>query len=374
MPGTGPVPGTGWDPPSVAANFRVMARSMRDYGSPLHSEIMRRGSEDAEILALAGHVARGQPVGSVLLSVVHALVLQRPHEPLAAFYRSVTAQPRPAGEAWPVFREFCLRNADEIAAQLAVRTFQQTTADRATYVAIALAHVAAAAGEPLSLVEIGCSAGVLLLFDRYRYDFGVAGSAGDAGSPVQVACATRGSRPIPVPAVLPRVARRVGIDLLDFDPRDEAQRRWLIATLYPEWVRQRANLRAALEMRAATPIEFVRCDAISALPGVLPGLPDPICIYTSHCLYQWAKPALDALQDALCVLSRHRRLHFVTIEVPGAMRGTFPEDYAAGRVATVDGHVVSEVTWTVYAAGAVESSRVIAHADGYGHWIEWLGD
>ena len=46
---------------------------------------------------------------------------------------------------------------------------------------------------PLALIEVGASAGLNLLFDRYGYDYGAGRSAGDPSAPVRFTCALRGA-------------------------------------------------------------------------------------------------------------------------------------------------------------------------------------
>src|SRR5687768_5179448 len=60
---------------------------------------------------------------------------------------------------------------------------------------------------PLALVEVGASAGLCLLLDRFHYDFGST-RIGGASSPVHLRCATAG--PVPVPSDIPRVTWRRG--------------------------------------------------------------------------------------------------------------------------------------------------------------------
>jgi uncharacterized protein DUF2332 len=74
-----------------------------------------------------------------------------------------------------------------------------------------LLPVLAALPEPLALLEVGASAGLTLLPDRYGYDYsGHTLSAPDPAAPV-LRCHPRG--PVPVPAELPHVIWRAGIDL-----------------------------------------------------------------------------------------------------------------------------------------------------------------
>ena len=83
---------------------------------------------------------------------------------------------------------------------------------RCTFLLPAFATVARLAGDrPLALIEVGASAGLNLLFDRYGYDYGAGRFAGDPGAPV-VYLRCKAMLP-PLHAGLPQVTTRVGIDL-----------------------------------------------------------------------------------------------------------------------------------------------------------------
>jgi len=112
--------------------------------------------------------------------------------------------------------------------------------------AFGLAAVGEAAGRPLGLVELGASAGLLLLVDRYRIEFAGFGSVGDPRSPVRLASTLRGPARPALPARLPAIASRVGIDLAPVDARDEPATRWLLACVLADRLdRIEAQLKAS---------------------------------------------------------------------------------------------------------------------------------
>ena len=75
----------------------------------------------------------------------------------------------------------------------------------------------------LSLVELGCSAGLNLFPDRYRYRYGAAPEIGEPDSPVLLSVECRGERKPPVPSAMPRIERRIGIDLSPIDLNADAE-------------------------------------------------------------------------------------------------------------------------------------------------------
>lgn len=177
------------------------------------------------------------------------------------------------------FLRWCHANQDRLAHECATRLVQTNEVRRCSFVLPALAHVAAAdPGRSLALVEVGASAGLLLAFDRYRYEYRfmpdgtVAETAGDPAAAVLVSCDLRGSRIPPVELAAGRVVSRVGIDLAPIQTGDADAVAWLRALVWPDHPDRRARLDAALALVAADPIPLVRGDALDVLPPVLAGI------------------------------------------------------------------------------------------------------
>src|SRR5205085_1814788 len=161
----------------------------------------------------------------------------------------------------------------------------------------AFARVARQTGGPLALVEIGASVGLNLLWDRYGYDYGDGASYGDAGSPVRITCTVRGDRRPWVPAVLPRVRYRVGLDLNPVDVRDPEAALWLRALVWPEHAGRAALLQRALEVARRDPPSLIKGDALDLLPAVLPAVPHDValCVFHTFTVNQFSAEARDHL-------------------------------------------------------------------------------
>ena len=99
-------------------------------------------------------------------------------------FRYDHAKPPPPEDAFPEFVRFCREHREEILQLLDTRTVQTTYAERCRTVMPLLSRVADEAGEPLNLVEIGCSVGVLLTFDKYAYELERGGRLGAADAPL----------------------------------------------------------------------------------------------------------------------------------------------------------------------------------------------
>ncbi len=117
--------------------------------------------------------------------------------------------------------------------------------------------------QPMELLELGASAGLNLLLDRYGYDLGGL-ATGDPGSPVQLRPAWKGAPPPDAPV---RVVRRRGVDLNPLDARRDGDR--LLAYVWPDQSLRLARLEAALAIAAAEPPQVEPGDAAGWLEARL---------------------------------------------------------------------------------------------------------
>src|ERR1019366_4255722 len=123
--------------------------------------------------------------------------------PLAAYYdtvRSIAGGPpgAPGGDLVAEFKDFCLTHRAELLGLIAVRSTQTNEVGRCCALLPALNVIAAGypEGQPLSLLDLGASAGFNLLFDSYAYTYtqrsdGAIVHAGQASSKVQLECTVR---------------------------------------------------------------------------------------------------------------------------------------------------------------------------------------
>jgi hypothetical protein len=349
---------------SVRDRFADATSRFRQMGSSFYAILAEGCVEDEEILALADEAASGQPATHLLFGAVQFLLFERPDAPLARYYPSIADRPLDAAGVYPEFRAFCLAHRARIVDLLKTRMVQTTVVRRAAYLLPAMAHVAKLAGAPLSIVEIGCSAGLLTLFDRYRYDFGDGVMMGGADGPMVSGFHYIGAKP-PVPAHMPEIRERIGIDLNPVDPRDLVEARWIDAVLPADLTEDRRQLRAALDYRVRTPLQVVEGDALKVLPGILSALPDPVCVFHSHCLYQWPEAAKDDFEQVLSDASRTRDIYRIGIEY-------FTDSDPAIARTVASGHpLIHDIRLMIYRKGDVRV-EVLGHYDGWGRNGVWL--
>ena len=219
-------------------------------------------------------------------------------------------------------------------------------------------HIASRApGRPLALVEVGASAGLLLLWDQYEYAYsGEENRYGVHGSTVLVECAVRGPRRPPFPSILPRVSRRIGIDLDPVDVRDWDQALWLQAFVWGDQPERAERLRQAIGLAATQPLELLAGDALEVLPEAIAGLsPDAVpVVFHSHTLNQFSPEARRQFEELLSHLSHGRRIYRLSLE--GIAQGAA---------------IQSHMDLTVSSDGR-SYQRQLALYEPHGEWIEWL--
>jgi hypothetical protein len=118
--------------------------------------------------------------------------------------------------------------------------------------------VARLAGLPLALREIGASAGLNLLFDRYFHDYGFF-AWGASEATVRIACDWRGRRETFAPII--EVADRLGCDQKPIDARDGAQRKRMLAYIWPDQTARVQRIEAALALAASENLSIEANDA-----------------------------------------------------------------------------------------------------------------
>jgi len=287
----------------------------------LYAELCPGVARDRELLALAGLAQETQPPPNMLFGAVHFLLLGGDDHPLRAYYPGLAAGPRPEAPPFPLFRDFCLERRRVLEGLIATRRTQTNVIQRCTALLPAFGWVTARAKErSLWLVEVGCSAGLNLLWDRHHYEYTAAGGPsvtwGSATAAVGLAAEQRGDAGLPaLPASIP-VARRFGIELDPIDLSDPDAVRWLKALIWPEHVERHARLAAAIGVWRDDPCEVRAGDASVLLPEALAAAPEEValCVYGTHTLYQFPRDALLGVLRAMQTAGRERPVWFVGVE------------------------------------------------------------
>ncbi|HET7792662.1 MAG TPA: DUF2332 domain-containing protein, partial [Rhizobacter sp.] len=219
----------------------------------------------------------------------------------------------------------------------------------------------------LALLDLGCSAGLNLGVDVYRY--GEEAEAQD-GIPV-LPCRHVGPRHPPRAEL--QIVQRLGIDPAPVDMHDEAAVRWLRACLWPSNLERlrRFDAAVALARRHGWPVRR-EPDCTAAIAPWLDSLPANVqpVLFNSWVLTYFERPALQRHIETVTSLVRERGLVWLSAEGTDLRIGpvTPPPpfddsiDARRGSLWTLCSRVDGEVRF-----------ELLARSHPHGRWMEWLG-
>jgi hypothetical protein len=324
-------------------------------GSVLYSKLAAGIGKDEELKALAARAKPGQPHANLILGAVHFLLLRGVDDPLKRFYATVCGMASAEGEdPFPDFKTFVKKHLAAIQPLIETRVTNTNEVGRSAILHPGFAAVAKAAGTSLSLIEIGPSAGLNLIWDkygvRYRKDGATVASINDT-APLVIDCEARGEKVPPVSAA-PPVAARVGLELNPVDLTNADDRDWLRALIWPDQVSRLERLDHAIALFAKEKPPIRSGDALELLPEALAQVSrDAVpVVYHTIAVYQFSKEMREALESILTIAGLRRPVFRLSFEFDGQL------------------YILSLVR---YADGTRDETR-LASCHPHGTWIEWL--
>jgi hypothetical protein len=320
----------------TAETYEDFGRRQAGRSSPVFRDWATSVAADPEVLALVDTLPKGKRQPNLVLAAA------RWHGARPGPYDGLR---RVLLERWEGVRETVLTRA--------------TQTNEVGRCAVLLPVLAALPG-PLALLEVGASAGLCLHPDRYsyRYSEGTFLDPADGPSPVVLDCAVEG--PAPLPAALPEVVWRGGIDLNPLDVRDEDAMRWLETLVWPEHDDRRARLTAAVGLVREDPATLVRGDLNDGLPALVDTVPSGATLVVFH------SAVLAYLSDEerarFAATARDLPGHWVSNEGPRVLPDLVRADVPAGSAVGPAPFVL-----------ALDGEQV-AWAEGHGRAVHWLSD
>jgi hypothetical protein len=359
----------------IAERFVHFAEEARG-SSALYAMLSRDISDDHELLQLLLVAPPSQRRPNLLFAAAHDLLLEEPEHDVARYYASVSETAiSPDEQAFKLFRDFCLSNRSRLRATIATRHTQTNEVRRSAAFVPIFQRICAE--EPIALVEVGASAGLNLLVDRFRFRYDDGPWIGASDSPVAIQCNVQGRAP-PTRMHGVEVACRIGIDTRPLDVSNAHDARWLMACVWPEQRDRLELLRSVLDVARSDPPQLVKGDAIEVLEEVALGIPPhlTICLFNSATLCYFTDAECAAFVSVADRIARERELHWLSLE--GGTRQTFgarlPFDAlykprSTDRPTDIFG-ILGYARWR----GTQREDRVAARADMHGRWIEWMED
>jgi hypothetical protein len=302
--------------------------------SPFYAELCRRFADDPRVDGLVGpDPAWDAPLR--LLGGLHALAL--------------------SGRAsWDDVDAALEEHADFLARAVAERPVQTNEVQRSWVLLPCFLELARRSGyAQLDLVELGPSAGLNLMWDRYRYVY-AAGEWGPADTVLELGGEER--RPVPaelleVPA---RVGRRIGIDLAPVDVTTDDGALLLKSFVWADQHHRLELLDRAMATLREDPPELIRGDVAEELPKVLARRHDETLTVV------WQTAVLGYVSD------EDRGRVYEALEAAGA-------EGPLGWISAGASGREPEHEWALKLRLWPGGDRsLLAYADYHGAWLEWV--
>lgn len=210
------------------------------------------------------------------------------------------------------------------------------------------------------LFEIGASAGVNTMIDRYFFRLGKT-EVGPEGSPMRIVPEWRGPPPPEPPADFAILSVK-GCDIAPIDLADPDAALRLKAYVWPDAAERLARIDAAIALAVRQPPDLVAADAGDFAAAMLarPRQPSTARVMFHSIMWQYLPAATQARITAAfaaagAAATREAPLGWIALETDPA---TFRHEL---RVRLWDG------------AGHRGEEHLLSHAHPHGAWVEWLG-
>jgi hypothetical protein len=311
---------------AVQQTYRLFARREARGRSAAYESLAESVADDA---ALAGFIASLPPAK------------RQPNLLFAAAYFLLGVPPG-IGQ----LRELVSQRPAELVQLILTRRTQTNEPARCALLLPALAQLQ----QPLALIEAGASAGLTLLFDRYSYDYAGYRLAGSDPYAPTLRCQPRGQ--VPLPARIPAITWRAGLDLNPLDVTSDDDVRWLSCLVWPGEGDRGQRLAAAIASARRDPPAVHRGDLLTDLPVLAAQAPRDatLVIYHTSVLCYVAPDKREQVASAV----RSLGAIWLSNEAPGILAGT------AGPA--LDGHMCV----------LARDGHPIAYTDSHGTWLQWL--
>jgi hypothetical protein len=231
---------------------------------------------------------------------------------------------------------------------------QTNEAGRSVNFVAALHWLASRVAPQFEINEIGSSAGMNLLIDRYRYDLGGVVS-GPIDAPITIRPDWRGPPP---PADTFTITSVRGCDLTPIDARDDAAADRLRAYIWPEITERFARMDAGIAMIRERGVDLVQADAADWVEAqlALPHAPGTTRVLMHSIVWQYLPGETQAritkaMETAAALACAERPLAWIALETN---RDTFQH----------------ELMVRYWPSG--DAMKVLGTAHAHGAWVEWF--
>lgn len=352
---------------SLARSFLEFADA--ECGSePVYDAICRIAASSEAMLTMLWEAPVVQQKPNLFLAAIHDVILEGADHPLASYFPSVGGDRGVDAAFVACAADFVRAHDGPLRSRIATRSTQTNEIGRCAVLAPCLALIASErGGAELALLDVGCSAGLNLGVDAYRYDYGAFSRGADEGALV-IPCELRsgdGFASLPAPSIVDRL----GVDPAPARVDDDVAMRWLRACLWPNDRERAARFDRAVAIARRRRDRIVReSDTLDAIERFLRAVPRGVVpvVFHSWVLFYFEPhererfgvemERLVARHDAVWLSAEAESLRIGTREPP-------PRGPAPGSTAWI----------ACSKGGGMVRDRLLARSHPHGRWLEWLG-
>ena len=334
------------------------AHHFRGY-SPIYERIAAAVADAGDVLELLRQAPPAAHLPLTPLAAVRYLLLDGLDHPLRDVYTG-----RSTSDPGPLFLDVCRLHRLSLLELLRTRRIQTNDCGRSALIGPALTWVSQQRPGPYCLVDAGASAGLNLLCDRYRLDYGEHGRTGPIDAPVHLVCEVIGGNP-PIAAHLPELLQRVGIDDSPIRLADARDSRWLLACTWPDTGRADV-VEASISFAQQDPPIVIAGRANELLPAVLRDLPAEATaiVMTTWTFGYFSTAERSEFLRLLRAESQRRHVVWISAENSGIVTAlAIPEP-------------IDQPRHDILGALLIDSGDLTAHALArvhfHGKWIDWI--
>ena len=291
--------------------FRRFAEQEARGKSPLYEAWCERIVVNEDLLRLIGHIPVSQPKPNLFFASVQYLALKR-DSPMRQVFEAPSRFSYE--ESFDMLVQFCTQHETELIHLFNTKLVQTNEVQRANYLYPLFADFAYESGKPLTLIEIGTSAGLLLNVDHYRYELHQKACVtyGDEASPLTLRAKNYGE-PVALKST-PVIQDRFGIDINVIDLRDEDQYAWLQSLIWPEETDRKELLARAKAVHEKCEKQLLTGDFRVLLPHIFEDFAindSQVVIFHTHVANQFPRDLKDDLLRLLDDLSGRQSIYHV---------------------------------------------------------------
>lgn len=318
--------------------------------SPLYETLSVQIAKDHDLLKLCSYAKEGQPIPNLLFGAVHYLLLQGENHELKEFYPSIVEKVKRKDNPFPLFKDFCILNFDEIRFIIKNKLVQTNEVRRCAYLYPVFCYIYQQTNKPLSLIEIGTSAGLQLLWDQYAYSYNSNQIYGKHDSFVHLTSKVRDGNLSPrLLSLNPPVNDRLGIDLHINDLTNKENYLWLKALIWPEHKGRLKTFEGAVKQLKLNPPNLIEGDGVALLSTVTKDIPENtmICIFHTHVANQMPNDLKHELIKNVNELGNHR------------------------DVCHIYNNITDKELHVDLIINGITRKSIVGETDGHARWFDW---